>query len=96
MEVCKLLNVVEHRHFEGWHYLKSHSNILSENHVMRHKNIFIYNPNHANPQIVEATKYDIMCGSQVAIPAGKRAIVTLTSYTIGRPNSRWSIKLLDV
>lgn len=87
--------VVEQYSCEGWYYLTSYSNIIAESGVSNKPNMFIYNPGHGNPQIIEATTYDIMCGSQVAVPRGRKAIVSLVSYVLGRPNSRWSIKLLS-
>lgn len=89
-----LADVAEHRTCEGWHYLTSYSDIKASSGAGRVKDKFVYKPGHGNPALVQATTYDIMCGGQVAIPAGRRALITLTSYVVGRPNSKWSIRLL--
>lgn len=87
--------VVEQYSCTGWYYLFSYSNIIAESGVTQKPDMWIYNPGHGNPQMVQATTYDIMCDGAVAIPKGRRAIVTLVSYVLGRPSSRWSIKLLS-
>ncbi len=88
-------HVTQEYRCEGWFYFTSYSNIISEGGVGREEGGFVYNPGHGNPQLVTATAYDIKCRGQVAIPAGKTGIVTLASYVMGRPNSRWSIELLS-
>ena len=79
---------------EGWYYLTSYSNIISDFGVYSSGNLFFYKPGHANEALVRATDYDIKCENFIAIPKGKRALVKLISYSINKPNSKWSIKLL--
>ncbi len=80
----------------GWNYLNSYSPIdSSRRDVFNKDGVYIYNPGHGNEAQISATEYDIKCGNSVVIPAGKTAKVVLTKYTIGRPDSRWSIELLS-